>query len=170
MQVSFWWWQCSDRYVISLSPHLHTPVSPSLISLMVSVDVKDHVYLLIYLRGEILHCTERLAVWLLFLHEHIAGKHTDQKTVLKYDFCFLSGQTVEKHTQNRDTTFKKKKGERKNILKNPDSREKHFGCWKCHNLAFLRIVNRKEYNLCFLLLLLFSSQFIKAYFEWQWCV
>ena len=101
-----------------------------------------------YLRGEILHCTERLAVWLLFLHEHIAGKHTDQKTVLKYDFCFLSGQTVEKHTQNRDTTFKKKKGERKNIFKNPDSREKHFGCWKCHNLAFLRIVNRKEYNLC----------------------
>ena len=46
MQVSFWWWQCSDRYIISLSlfPHLHTPFSPSLISLMVSVDVKHHVY------------------------------------------------------------------------------------------------------------------------------
>ena len=49
MQESFWWWQCSDRYVISLSPHLHTPFppcSPSLISRTVSVDVKHHVYLL----------------------------------------------------------------------------------------------------------------------------
>ena len=49
MQKSFWWWQCSDRYIISLSPHLHTPFPPfcpSLISLMVSVDVKHHVYLL----------------------------------------------------------------------------------------------------------------------------
>ena len=46
MQKSFWWWQCSDRYIISLSPPLHTPFSPSLISLMVSVDVKHHVYLL----------------------------------------------------------------------------------------------------------------------------
>ena len=47
MQKSFWWWQCSDRYIISLSPHLHTPfppVSPSQISLMVSVDIKHHVY------------------------------------------------------------------------------------------------------------------------------
>ena len=43
MQESLWWWQCSDRYVISLFPHLHTP-SPSLISLMVSVDVKYHAY------------------------------------------------------------------------------------------------------------------------------
>ena len=49
MQESFWWWQCSDRYIISLSPHLHTPFSPfspSLISRTVSVDVKHHVYLL----------------------------------------------------------------------------------------------------------------------------
>ena len=44
----------SDRYIISLftpSPHLQTPFtpfSPSLISLMVSVDVKLHVYLLTY--------------------------------------------------------------------------------------------------------------------------
>ena len=38
----------SDRYIISLSlfPHLHTPFSPSLTSLMVCVDVKHHVYLL----------------------------------------------------------------------------------------------------------------------------
>jgi len=36
--------------ILSLFPHLHTPFppfSPSLISLMVSVDVKHHVYLLI---------------------------------------------------------------------------------------------------------------------------
>ena len=35
-------------YILSLFPHLHTPFpsfSPSLISLMVSVDVKHHVYL-----------------------------------------------------------------------------------------------------------------------------
>ena len=36
MQKSFWWWQCSDRYVISLFLRLR----PSLISLVVSVDVK----------------------------------------------------------------------------------------------------------------------------------
>ena len=40
MQESFWWWQRNDRYIISLFPHLHNPFSPSLISLMVSVDVK----------------------------------------------------------------------------------------------------------------------------------
>ena len=28
MQESFWWWQCSDRYIISLFPHLHTPFPP----------------------------------------------------------------------------------------------------------------------------------------------
>ena len=38
MQGSFWWWQCSDRYIISLFPHLR----PTLVSLMVSVDVKRH--------------------------------------------------------------------------------------------------------------------------------
>ena len=46
MQKSFWWWQCSDKYIISLSLHLHSPFSPSLISLMVSVDIKHHVLLL----------------------------------------------------------------------------------------------------------------------------
>ena len=48
MQQSFWWWQCSDRYIISLSPHLHIPFppfSPSLISCTVSVDIKHQVYL-----------------------------------------------------------------------------------------------------------------------------
>ena len=48
MQESFWWWQCSYRYIISplpLSPL--SRFSPSLISLMVSVDVKHLVYLLL---------------------------------------------------------------------------------------------------------------------------
>ena len=46
IQESFWWWQCSDRYTVYLSSHLHTPspFSPSLISLMISVEVKYHVY------------------------------------------------------------------------------------------------------------------------------
>ena len=47
MQESFWWWQCSDRYIIPPpGPHLNTPfpLSPSLINLMVSADVKHHVY------------------------------------------------------------------------------------------------------------------------------
>ena len=48
MQESFWWWQCSDRYIISLFPHLNTPFLPSLISLVVSVDVQHHVYLSIW--------------------------------------------------------------------------------------------------------------------------
>ena len=52
MQKSFWRRQCNDRYIISLSPNLHSPFSPSptfspsLISLTVSVDVKHNVYLL----------------------------------------------------------------------------------------------------------------------------
>ena len=46
MQKAFWWRQCSGRYIIFLSPPLHPPFSPSLISLMVSVDGKHHVYLL----------------------------------------------------------------------------------------------------------------------------
>ena len=48
-QETFCFWQRSDRYIISLFPHLHIPFlpfSPSLKSLMVSVDVKHHVYLL----------------------------------------------------------------------------------------------------------------------------
>ena len=28
MQESFWWWQCIDRYIISLFPHLHNPFPP----------------------------------------------------------------------------------------------------------------------------------------------
>ena len=53
-QESFWRWRCSDRYVT----HLRTsffPFSPSLISLMVSVDVKHHVYCLYIARSSALH-------------------------------------------------------------------------------------------------------------------
>ena len=51
MQKSFWWCQCSDRCIIPppLPPPL--PFSPSLISLMDSVGVKYHVYLLISVFG-----------------------------------------------------------------------------------------------------------------------
>ena len=48
MQESFWWWQCSNRYIISLFPLFQYPLppfSPSIISFMVSVDIKHHVYL-----------------------------------------------------------------------------------------------------------------------------
>ena len=63
-QKSFWWWQCSDRYIIfplPLPPYPPPPpptplsVSPFLISLMVSVDVKHHVYLHISSRLAYLH-------------------------------------------------------------------------------------------------------------------
>ena len=59
MQKSFWWWECSDRYIFFPIPppplgtgrkegrrYSFPPFSPSLISLTVSVDVKQHVYLL----------------------------------------------------------------------------------------------------------------------------
>ena len=36
-------------YLISLFPNLHTPFPPSLISLVVAVDVKGHLYLLCFL-------------------------------------------------------------------------------------------------------------------------
>ena len=50
MQKSFRWRQCSDRCIIST--YIPIPLfSPSLLSLVVSVDVKHHVYLLTYARG-----------------------------------------------------------------------------------------------------------------------
>ena len=61
MQKSFWWWQCSDKYIyiyihthnLPLPPlHIPSPLSPSLIGLVVSVDVQHHVHLLTKSRGE----------------------------------------------------------------------------------------------------------------------
>ena len=64
MQESFWWWQCSYTYVYILPlhppPYPFPPFSPSLISLMVSVDVKHHVYLLTWSDGDLL--TKRTCV------------------------------------------------------------------------------------------------------------
>ena len=46
MHKSFWWWQCSDRYLITSPPPFPLPpFSPSLINLTVFVDVKHHVYI-----------------------------------------------------------------------------------------------------------------------------
>jgi len=55
MQESFWRWQRSDRYIISLTlpPIPRTPFSPSLISLVVFVEVKHHVYLQLRLAGQL---------------------------------------------------------------------------------------------------------------------
>ena len=61
----------SDRYVISLFPNLHRPFppfSPSLISLMVSVDVKHHVYLLtrLHVHGSVVDRSFRCGRFLYF--------------------------------------------------------------------------------------------------------
>ena len=73
-QKSFWWWQCSNRYIICL----FAPLSLTLISLMVSVDVKHHVYLKVSPRGSQFHqlrpSASKLAIPLLSLssyHEHL---------------------------------------------------------------------------------------------------
>ena len=56
MQESFWWWQCSDRYKYSsFFPNFHIPFplfSPSLISLMVSLDIKHQAYFRLYKRNK----------------------------------------------------------------------------------------------------------------------
>ena len=64
MQESFWGCQFSDTYITSLFPNLHTspptaPFSPLLISLMISVDVKHHHYLL----GFIPRSDRGITVW-----------------------------------------------------------------------------------------------------------
>ena len=69
MQESFWWWQCSDRYIISLFPNLNTsPLSPSLISLMVSVDLRHHVYLLMQRSKDLAYT---VSVMFLFCHRQL---------------------------------------------------------------------------------------------------
>ena len=46
MQESFWWWQYSDRYIISLSPLFLWPLIYNLPFPIVSVDINHYVYLL----------------------------------------------------------------------------------------------------------------------------
>ena len=72
MQESFWWWQCSDRYIISFSPQLHNPFPPSLISRTVSVDVKHHVYLLTWPSNTV-GTLLRWWHWLTVIFEHCPG-------------------------------------------------------------------------------------------------
>ena len=57
MQESFWWWQCSASYIISLSATPTTTLfsPPFIISLMVSVDIKQYVYILCNLSYQFLH-------------------------------------------------------------------------------------------------------------------
>ena len=71
MRESFWWWQCSDKYIISLFPQLH----PSLVSRMFSVAVKHQERRRLWLRslpqrlrvlileGPWLWCDSFYAVW-----------------------------------------------------------------------------------------------------------
>ena len=74
MQESFWW-QCSDRH-ISPSPHPSTPpfstFSPSLMGLMVSVDVKHHVSLLTYLKKTKSWNTSLSTGWLEYWRMNVA--------------------------------------------------------------------------------------------------
>ena len=91
MQKSFWWWQCSDRYIISLFPPPPYPISlfsPSLISLMVFVDVKHHVYLLSK-RSNKLNCKHRFTTSFLQIWREGAGKLASKET-----WCLTSTDTV----------------------------------------------------------------------------
>ena len=91
MQESFWWWQCGNRYIIPLSPHLHTPLppfSPSLISLMVSVDVKHNVYFTYSHTGAV---TETF-IKVEYLHSHI-GANTETFTKVEYLHSHIGANT-----------------------------------------------------------------------------
>ena len=48
MQVSFWWWQCGDRYIISLFPHRYTPFP---ISIMASFNLWTLGTMFTYFKG-----------------------------------------------------------------------------------------------------------------------
>ena len=66
MHKSFWWWQYNDRYIISSPPpHLHSPFSPSLINLMVFVDIKHHDH--VYLEDSLLMVWQLWKVWVVSL-------------------------------------------------------------------------------------------------------
>ena len=96
MQESFWWWQCSDRYILSLFPHLHTtfpPFSTSLISLVVSVDVKHHVY---FCCGFQQLLVRTLSLWL-----QSCSAQPLKEAVAKYRSCFaLARDTIWGHHRN----------------------------------------------------------------------
>ena len=92
MQESFWWWYC-NRHIIS-SPHLHTPFPPfslSLISLMVSVDVKHHVYLLIITMirmGVVSPCWTEIPDQNIIINLiHLVATIKSFKMLIDYPFC-----------------------------------------------------------------------------------
>ena len=63
MQESSWWWQCRDRYIMSLSPHLRTPF---LKSLTVSVEWTLSTMFIYFFHTELRSCVNRTQS-LLFL-------------------------------------------------------------------------------------------------------
>ena len=90
MQGSFWWWQFSDRYIISPPPF--PPFSPSLISLVVSVDVKHHVYLLLE-RQLATEDDDDVELNVLGCRIDILGTNCDQ-CVSTVQCCFTSTETI----------------------------------------------------------------------------
>ena len=106
MQESFWWWQCSDRYILSLFPYLHTPspFSPSLISLVVSVEVKHHVYQRTSTR-KATSLLQSLQSWfhVMFLSCLTVRRFPKLPTGAKY-LCFLDDMKVFEPSEEVDLT------------------------------------------------------------------
>ena len=93
MQESFWWWQCSDECIISLFPHLHTPFPPSLISHMVSVEDKHHVYLFTLASvssDEACDVSSILDVWLSRLTVAAVLVYRPKRSELEFSECAWS--------------------------------------------------------------------------------
>ena len=98
MHKSSWWWQCSDRYIISPPPPppYHTPFSPSLINLMVSVDVKHHVY---YAHLEFRSCV-KVEVAVLGFRPNEPSDFRGREAILNYvlvmmmNWCLMSSDVM----------------------------------------------------------------------------
>ena len=105
MQESFWWWHCSDRKIISLFPHLHTPshFSTSLISLIVSVDVKHHVYQRVSRKATNLlrSLPDNMCFFPAWQWEDFPNYNRGMD---KYFSCFLDDIKVFKPSEERDST------------------------------------------------------------------
>ena len=119
MQESFWWWQCSDRYndlPLPRPPYPLPSFSPSLMSLVVSLDVKHHVYLLTTLES---HATR--AQWVCSTAEYSSlCKSSQQQEVQilksedfhvlstaqrKQTWCLTSTETIRLCTAFRGLSF-----------------------------------------------------------------
>ena len=92
MQESFRWWQSSGRYIISLSPLLHTPFSLSLISLMVSV---HHVYFLTCFSSSTCLLMDQLILFAQEWKETLLVCQAQRKILLMYFFvCLLMDRLI----------------------------------------------------------------------------